>query len=108
MSKYIALVLLQTENLHTGTKTYDETILSIEEASEDSAREIAQQYGKSCEGTYTNIYGETLQTTFLQVVEVTHQLREDNEKVTELYSRHFTDLQAYSRFEVLYNRNSLG
>ena len=51
MSKYIALVLLQTENLHTGTKTYDETILSIEEASEGSAREIAQQYGKSCEGT---------------------------------------------------------
>jgi hypothetical protein len=104
MSKYIALVLLQTENLHTGTKTYDETILSIEEASEGSAREVAQQYGKSCEGTYKNIYGETLQTTFLQVVEVTHQLREDN----ELYSRHFTDLQAYSRFEVLYNRNSLG
>ena len=65
MSKYIALVLLQTENLHTGTKTYDETILSIEEVSEGSAREVAQQYGKSCEGTYKNIYGETLQTTFL-------------------------------------------
>ena len=45
--KYIALVLLETENLVSKEKTYDETLLSIKASSLEEARALALKYGQS-------------------------------------------------------------
>lgn len=101
--KYIALVLLETQNHVTGVKTYDETILSVEAPSEQEARQQAEKYGKSCESDYENGFGEAISVRFLQIVDVNSYLREQyEENVLELYSRHFEDLESYQKFERLF------
>lgn len=100
--KYIALVLLETENMVTKIKSYDETILSIEASSEDEARKLAEKYGLSCEGSYKNGFGDEISIKFLKVIDVNSHLREEYEEgIKELYSRHFTDLNSYQKFEIL-------
>ncbi|GJH40492.1 hypothetical protein RCZ04_10420 [Capnocytophaga sp. HP1101] len=105
MNYYIALVLLETENLVSKVKTYDETILSIEASSAEEARELAVKYGKSCEANYKNELGEDISIHFRQVIDVNQHLRDEYEdRVLELYSRHFEDLNSYSNFEKLYSK----
>lgn len=100
--KYIAIVLLQTENQATKVKSYDETILSIEASSEDEAKKMAHNYGKSCEGSYKNSLGEVISIHFLQIIDVNTHLRDEYEQgVLEMYSRHFDDLESYQKFEKL-------
>lgn len=100
--KFIAIVLLETENLATKNKSYDETMISIEALSEDEAKKLAEAYGKSCEGNYENSFGEAISINFLQIIDINYHLRDQYEEgVKELYSRHFTDLESYKKFEIL-------
>lgn len=105
--KYIALVLLKTENLITLITSYDETILCIEAENEEMAKKLAYQYGKDCETMYQNNLGQNIRVSFLKIIDVNRQLQDENEVVTELYSRHFCDIKAYADFEVLYNENAV-
>ncbi|MDO5608216.1 MAG: DUF4288 domain-containing protein [Capnocytophaga sp.] len=102
--KYIAIVLLETEDRAAKTKSYDETILSIEAFSEKEAFLMAERYGKSCETEYKNGLGEDISIRFLQIIDVNRYLREENEAVTELYSRHFENIESYRNFEKLYKK----
>jgi|UPI0002D6AFD3 hypothetical protein len=104
--KYIALVLLETENLVSKEKTYDETLLSIKASSLEEARELALKYGQSCQTSYKNGLGEEVSIHFKQLIDVNQYLREEYEDaVLELYSRHFEDLESYSHFEKLYSKS---
>ena len=105
MNYYIALVLLETENLVSKVKTYDETILSIKAFSVEQARELAIKYGKSCEANYKNGLGEDITIHFKQLIDINQYLRDEyQDSVLELYSRHFEDLNSYSNFEKLYSK----
>lgn len=99
---FIAIVLLEAENLKTKVKSYDETFLSVEAISEEEAQKLAENYGKSCETIYKNGFGEEISVKFLQIIDVNQYLRENYENsVKELYSRHFEDLESYKKFEIL-------
>ncbi len=104
--KYIALVLLETENLVSKEKTYDETLLSIKASSLEEAWELALKYGQSCQTSYKNGLGEEICIRFKQLIDVNRYLRDEYEDaVQELYSRHFEDLESYSHFEKLYSKS---
>lgn len=103
MKKYFGIVLLKTENKSTNIVSYDETFLSIEASSDDEAKKIAEKYGKSCETNYKNGLGENIFIQFMKVIDINTHLREEYEEgVKELYSRHFEDIETYSKFEKLY------
>lgn len=92
MKKYISLVLLKSTNQKTSETFFDETFIEIKSNTIEEAKELAEQYGKSCEVSYENQYGETLQITFIEVIHTTSPLRDETEfenGVRELYSQSF-------------------
>ena len=102
MKKFISLVLIKTTNTTTQRVSYDETLISIVAQDVSKAKELADEYGKSCVTRYANINNETNEVDFVKVIDVNEYLREETGEVNEIYSRHFDDLEVYSKFEKLF------
>lgn len=103
MKKYFGIVLLRTENLNNKEKSYEETYLSIDSISKENAIAILEKYAKSCETTYANKQGDLIAVKYEQIIDINEYLREEPDgNCLEIYSRHFDDIEVYSKFEKLY------
>lgn len=70
---------------------------------EAEARELAEENFRSDEGTYKSADGHNVTITPTAVVDVVAALIDDLSEGGDLYSRHFRDFEAYSKWEPMLN-----
>lgn len=76
---------------------YEEEIVMIAAPSREQAKESAIAHGKESEHSYQNENGETIEVKFQRLISV--QLMDQPVPGSTLYSRSFTDYEAYEKFE---------
>jgi hypothetical protein len=97
---YIALLLsVSSSGAPDHRPLYEEDVVLVHATSVEHARHRAGQLGERRRTSYRNDRGETITWAFLRIVDVAPVLYEDLSVDTELYSRHFRDIEAYDRFD---------
>lgn len=101
-SPYIAITLFKfTSDAPDHVPLYREDVTLHYAESEEEARELAEETFRSGEGTYQNAAGYNVTVTPTAVVDVATALTDDLSEGGDLYSRHFRDFDAYSKWETL-------
>ena len=101
---YIAITLFKfTSDAADYVPLYREDTTLVYAESEAEARELAETNVRSDEGTYKNEAGDTITVTPTAIIDVTASLTDDLSQGGDLYSRHFRDFAAYSRWETLFD-----
>lgn len=99
---YIAITLFVfTSDAPGYVPLYREDTTLIYAESEEEARKLAEANFRSDEGTYQNEAGDTITVTPTAIIDVTASLTEDLSEGGDLYSRHFRNFEAYSKWETL-------
>ncbi|MGI5222428.1 DUF4288 domain-containing protein [Nocardia sp. CA-290969] len=99
-SPYIAITLFKfTSDAPDYVPLYREDVSLLYAESEVEARELAEANFRSDEGTYKNEAGYNVTVTPTTVVDVAAALIDDVSEGGDLYSRHFRDFEAYSKWE---------
>ena len=99
---YIAITLFEfTSDAADYAPLYREDATLIYAESEEEARELAEKNFRSDEGSYKKEAGNTSTVTPPAIIDVTASLTDDLSEGGDLYSRHFRDFEAYSRWETL-------
>lgn len=80
---------------------YEETLVLIEADSMAEARRQAESMAQAPPQVYQNVRGETVTVTCERLVDVYAIAAERLEHGAELYSRHFTNYDAYRQFDPL-------
>jgi aconitase B len=80
---------------------YREDVSLIYAASEEHAREIAEANSRAEQGTHKNETGDDITLTPRAVIDVSAALTDDLSAGGDLYSRHFRDFDAYSKWETM-------
>ena len=100
-SLFIALLLNEsTSDAEDYAPLYEELTILIRANNLDDAHAKALAQGGTLTHSFENAKGETIHWKFRTVVDIVPVLSEDLGEVTELYCRHFHDIEAYERFEV--------
>ncbi|WP_328393463.1 DUF4288 domain-containing protein [Nocardia sp. NBC_00416] len=101
-SPYIAITLFKfTSDAPDYVPLYREDTTLLYAESEAEARELAEENFRSDEGTYKNEAGYNVTVTPTAVVDVVAALIDDLSEGGDLYSRHFRDFEAYSKWETM-------
>ncbi|MCX0274246.1 DUF4288 domain-containing protein [Nocardia zapadnayensis] len=99
---FIAITLYAfTSDAEDYKPLYREDVSLIYAESEEQAREIAEANSRVEQGTHKNEAGENITLTPRAVIDVTAALTDDLSEGGDLYSRHFLDFDAYSKWETL-------
>ena len=107
-SFYIALILYKSHSDVSDYKPLDQECFTLIKASSlEKAQEKALAHAKKEEGSYQNVYEETITWTLKQVVDVKAVLYDEFEDATDLYARHFQNYEAYCSFEPLLSSEDL-
>jgi len=80
---------------------YEETVMLVEAESIDEAFNKTEMLAKENHLAYLNINGETVRWSLEQIVDVVPILADVLQNGTEIYTRHFRNLDDYVRFESL-------
>ncbi len=106
-SSYIAILLSRATSEAAGHEPlYAEDFVLLTADSEDEARTKALAHGKSQETSYENDRGERITWELLHVVDVNEVLDASLGDRADLYSRNFTNYDAYRAFEPLLSDDS--
>ncbi|GGL32762.1 DUF4288 domain-containing protein [Nocardia jinanensis] len=101
-SPYIAITLFKfTSDAPDHVPLYREDTTLVYAESEEEARELAEVNFRSDEGSYKNEAGDSITVTPTAIIDVTASLTSDLSEGGDLYSRHFRDFEAYSKWETL-------
>lgn len=99
-SPYIAITLFEfTSDAPDYVPLYREDVTLLYAESEAEARELAEKNFRSDGGTYKNEAGYNVTVTPTAVIDVVAALIDDLSEGGDLYSRHFRDFEAYSKWE---------
>jgi hypothetical protein len=99
---FIAITLyVFTSDTEGYRPLYREDVSLVYAESEEQARAIAEANSRLEQGTYKNEAGEDITLTPRAVIDVTAALTDDLSEGGDLYSRHFRDFDAYSKWETL-------
>lgn len=99
-SPYIALLLsVASSDAPDYRPLYCEDFVLLHATSVAHAEQKAQELGERRRTSYLNSSGETITWSFVKVIDVAPALDGDLSDDTELYSRHFHDIEAYERFD---------
>jgi len=97
---YIAVLLyVSSSDAADYPPLYSEDVVLLYARSPAHAEEKAQRLGEDRRTTYRNDRGESITWRLLRVADVAPALDDRLTEDAELYSRHFTDLAAYERFD---------
>jgi len=103
---YIAIVLMESYSEDSDyTPLYEELFILIRAFSLEEAGKKANEYGVSQETSYFNENKILISWKLKKVIDVNSVLEDTIGNVTELYSRHFKNYDAYSKFEPLSNQD---
>jgi hypothetical protein len=75
------------ENYEDKLKCYEETIILIKAQSFDHAYKLAEEKAKKKEGTYENIYDQTVKCRFVEAIDCFWLFDDELKNGDELYSR---------------------
>lgn len=98
---YIAVTLFAREHSDkTIGSLYQENIMLVRAESEDEARSIVNNASERENSAYKNEDGDDVAWTFVRTVDVAPALYDDlSEPCVDLYTRHFSDMEAYEAFD---------
>ncbi|MFR9752770.1 DUF4288 domain-containing protein [Nocardia sp. 004] len=103
-SPYIAITLFEfTSDAPDYVPLYREDVTLLYAESEEEARELAEENFRSDEETYKNEAGYNVTVTPTAVIDIVAALIDDLSEGGDLYSRHFRDFEAYSKWEPMLN-----
>lgn len=101
-SPYIAITLFEfTSDAPDHLPLYREDVTLLYAESEKEARALVEEHFQKDAGTYKNEAGDTITVTPTAVIDVVAALIDDLSDGGDLYSRHFHDFHAYSRWETM-------
>lgn len=99
---YVAVVVYESASESPDyTPFYEECITLVKANSEDEARSKVEDLGKNRSTKYTNIDGQEISWSLHDIVDISPMLEDSLGEVTEIYARHFKDIDAYRKFETL-------
>ncbi|MFD9888736.1 DUF4288 domain-containing protein [Amycolatopsis sp. NPDC059027] len=99
---FVAVVLYESTSDSPDYRTlYREDFVLVFARDEEEARETARQRAERESGSHHNERGELITLSLKHIVDVAPALDDDLGRGGDLYARHFTDIDAYRRFEPL-------
>ncbi|PIE18115.1 MAG: hypothetical protein CSA66_05090 [Proteobacteria bacterium] len=99
---YVAVVVYESASESPDyTPLYEECISLIKASSEDEARSKAEALGRTRSAKYKNVEGQEISWSLRNIVDINPMLEDSLGEVTEIYARHFKDIDAYRKFEAL-------
>jgi Domain of unknown function (DUF4288) len=100
MNKYIGITLMKS-SADNKKDLYSENITLVKAESIDEARKKLKDSAESENTSYKNKFGNTVTWSFLTIVDVAEVLEDDvtNTDCIDLYTRHFSNISAYNKFE---------
>ncbi|SDI19219.1 protein of unknown function [Actinokineospora alba] len=99
---FVAVVLYESTCDSPDYQTlYREDVVLVYARTEDEAREAVRVRAAGEAGSHRNELGEVITLSVKEVLDVAPALDEDLTRGGDLYSRHFTNFDAYRRFEPL-------
>lgn len=101
---HIAVVVYQSTSDSPSYKPlYEECVTLVKASTVEQAKDKATELAKARSTTFTNQKGEKITWSLYKVIDVSPMLEDKIGDVTELYSRHFSNIDAYQSFETLTN-----
>ena len=99
---YVAVVIYESaSDSPEYTPLYEECIILIKSNSKDEAISKIENLGKKRSTKYTSINGQEISWSLRHIVDVSPMLEDSLDEITELYARHFKNIEAYRKFETL-------
>lgn len=106
--RYIAIVLYESSSSAPDYKPlYEECWTLVEATSEQHARQKVHDLAIHDQTTYQNKFGDTIQNTLKQIVDVAPLVDDSLQDGTTLYARHFRNYRAYAEMEPLISGEEL-
>ena len=104
-SYFVAIILYQsTSDAPDYAPLYEESTVLVKAKTEAEARDKVLALTQSNAVQYLNEQGHLIQWRLDTIVDISPMLNDEIADVTEIYSRHFHDVEAYRAFEVLANQ----
>ncbi len=102
-SKYhVAIILYKSSSDANGyVPMFEESITLIKANTEAEARKSAECLAHSRGAKFKNEKGEEITWVFDKIIDIAPMLEDNLKDVTEIYSRHFANINAYKQFEEL-------
>lgn len=99
---YVAIIIYKSSSdSQEYTPMYEENITLIKASTAAEARQKADTLAKSRYAKFKNEKGQEITWAFDQIIDVTPILGDEIGEITEIYSRHFNNINAYNAFETL-------
>ena len=99
---YVAVVVYESASDSPDyTPLYEECITLIKASSEDEARSKVEELSKNRSTKYKNVEGHEISWSLRYIVDINLMLEDSLGEVTEIYARHFKNIDAYRKFETL-------
>ena len=99
---YVAIVVYESASESLDyTPLYEECITLVKASSEDEARSKVEALGKNRSIKYKNVEGKEISWSLHNIVDINPMLEDSLGEVTEIYARHFNNIDAYRKFETL-------
>lgn len=100
---YVAIILYQSlSDAPEYTPMYEESVVLVKAVDEDEARQKTELFAKNYTAQFKNEKGQLITWKMHQIIDVSPMLDDDIGDMTEIYARHFDNIDAYRDFEVLY------
>ena len=97
---YVAIIVYKSASDSAGyTPLYEECITLVKANTMDEARSKVEDLTKHRSTKYKNAEGQEISWSLYSIVDINPMLEDSFDEVTEIYARHFRDIEAYRKFE---------
>ncbi len=99
---YVAVVVYESASESPDyTPLYEECITLVKASSKDEARSKVEALVKHRCTKYENVQGQVISWALHNVIDIHPMLEDSLGEITEIYARHFNNIDAYRNFETL-------
>jgi hypothetical protein len=99
---YVAVVIYKSASDSSDyTPLYEECITLVKADTEEDARLRIEKLAKNRSAKYKNIEGQEISWSLYKIIDINPMLEDSIGDITEIYARHFKDIDAYNKFETL-------
>lgn len=99
---YVAVIVYQSTSASPNyTPLYEECITVVKADTAAEAKSKVEDLAKHRSTQYQNAAGQEIAWSLYQIIDISPMLADSFDAVTEIYARHFRDIEAYGQFETL-------
>lgn len=99
---HVAVIVYKSSSDSKGYKPmFEECITLIKAKTEADARQKAESIAQSRGAKFKNQKGEEITWVLHKIIDVNPMLEDSIGDITEIYARHFNNIDAYNAFETL-------